>query len=163
MVLPEAESEGLLGPSMGLAPTAGCASLRGRPAGAQNRSGRFCRTRRRISAPSLCSKHKKTPWRGLFYVWRRARDSNPRTLSGQRFSRPPHSTTLPALLKICGDVVTPCLTLAYYNHFGHRVTLNSVTLRIEKPGPIPILTPCYIRVLTPRTRPELLDIAEPGT
>ena len=30
-------------------------------------------------------------------VLRRERDSNPRTLSGQRFSRPPHSTTLPSL------------------------------------------------------------------
>ena len=32
--------------------------------------------------------------------WRRVRDSNPRNLSAQRFSRPPHSTTLPTLLKI---------------------------------------------------------------
>ena len=30
-------------------------------------------------------------------VWRRGRDSNPRKLSLQRFSRPPHSTTLPPL------------------------------------------------------------------
>ena len=34
--------------------------------------------------------------RGSF-VWRRARDSNPRTCNSQRFSRPPRSTTLPAL------------------------------------------------------------------
>jgi hypothetical protein len=33
----------------------------------------------------------------LVRVWRRGRDSNPRTLAGQRFSRPPHSTTLPPL------------------------------------------------------------------
>ncbi len=55
---------------------------------------------RGLSAPSLSSKSK----RGLltetpFLIWRRARDSNPRTLSGQRFSRPPLSTTQPALLK----------------------------------------------------------------
>ena len=30
-------------------------------------------------------------------VWRRGRDSNPRKLALQRFSRPPHSTTLPPL------------------------------------------------------------------
>ena len=30
--------------------------------------------------------------------WRRERDSNPRYLAVQRFSRPPHSTTLPSLL-----------------------------------------------------------------
>ncbi len=32
-----------------------------------------------------------------FENWRRERDSNPRNLSAQRFSRPPHSTTLPSL------------------------------------------------------------------
>ena len=30
-------------------------------------------------------------------IWRRDRDSNPGRLSPQRFSRPPHSTTLPPL------------------------------------------------------------------
>ena len=30
--------------------------------------------------------------------WRRERDSNPRSLAAQRFSRPPRSTTLPSLL-----------------------------------------------------------------
>ena len=30
-------------------------------------------------------------------AWRRERDSNPRTLAGQRFSRPPQSTALPSL------------------------------------------------------------------
>ena len=35
-----------------------------------------------------------------FFIWRRARDSNPRTVSRQRFSRPPLSTTQPALRKI---------------------------------------------------------------
>ena len=33
-----------------------------------------------------------------FYSWRRGRDSNPRTREGQRFSRPPRSTTPPPLL-----------------------------------------------------------------
>ena len=32
-----------------------------------------------------------------FTFQRRERDSNPRYLSVQRFSRPPHSTTLPSL------------------------------------------------------------------
>src|SRR5262249_49798941 len=31
------------------------------------------------------------------FDWRRGRDSNPRTLAGQRLSRPPHSTALPPL------------------------------------------------------------------
>ncbi len=31
------------------------------------------------------------------FFWRRERDSNPRTREDQRFSRPPHSTTLPSL------------------------------------------------------------------
>ena len=32
------------------------------------------------------------------FRWRKERDSNPRTLAGQRFSRPPHSTALPSFL-----------------------------------------------------------------
>ncbi len=39
----------------------------------------------------------KSPARGLYYVWRRGRDSNPRTVARQRFSRPPLSTTQPPL------------------------------------------------------------------
>ncbi len=31
--------------------------------------------------------------------WRRGRDSNPRYVAAQRFSRPPQSATLPPLLK----------------------------------------------------------------
>ena len=31
-------------------------------------------------------------------IQRKERDSNPRTLAGQRFSRPPHSTALPSFL-----------------------------------------------------------------
>ena len=34
---------------------------------------------------------------GPFLIWRRARDSNPRRFNPQRFSRPPLSTTQPAL------------------------------------------------------------------
>ena len=34
---------------------------------------------------------------GFDLVWRRERDSNPRTCDSQRFSRPPHSTALPSL------------------------------------------------------------------
>ena len=45
---------------------------------------------------------KKTPAQYVgvtysFLFWRRERDSNPRTREDQRFSRPPHSTTLPSL------------------------------------------------------------------
>ena len=40
------------------------------------------------------SKRKKNPCR--FFLWRKARDSNPRILSHQRFSRPPLSTAQPA-------------------------------------------------------------------
>ena len=36
----------------------------------------------------------------LLSSWRRERDSNPRSLSAQRFSRPPQSTTLPSLQRI---------------------------------------------------------------
>ena len=32
------------------------------------------------------------------HPWRRERDSNPRIVAHQRFSRPPHSTALPSLL-----------------------------------------------------------------
>lgn len=35
-----------------------------------------------------------------FFLWRRERDSNPRIVAHQRFSRPPHSTALPSLQKI---------------------------------------------------------------
>ena len=50
------------------------------------------------SAPGISktspSKIKKSPCR--FFLWRKARDSNPRILSHQRFSRPPLSTAQPA-------------------------------------------------------------------
>ncbi len=35
--------------------------------------------------------------KSLWFNWRRERDSNPRALSGQRFSRPPPSTSRPSL------------------------------------------------------------------
>ena len=41
---------------------------------------------------------------------RRERDSNPRYLAVQRFSRPPHSTTLPSLQ--CGLAVELCFSIA---------------------------------------------------
>ena len=40
---------------------------------------------------------KNAPFKGICFVWRRERDSNPRRLAPQRFSRPPHSTALPSL------------------------------------------------------------------
>ena len=36
-------------------------------------------------------------WKMINIFWRRDRDSNPGNLAVQRFSRPPHSTTLPPL------------------------------------------------------------------
>ena len=39
---------------------------------------------------------KRVGFNSLF-CWRRERDSDPRTVSRQRFSRPPHSTALPSL------------------------------------------------------------------
>ena len=41
------------------------------------------------------------------YLKRRERDSNPRRLSPQRFSRPPQSTTLPSLLGILRTCRSP--------------------------------------------------------
>ena len=50
---------------------------------------------------SMCLHTKKTSPVGLVlhFSLRRERDSNPRSLSAQRFSRPPQSTTLPSLLR----------------------------------------------------------------
>ncbi len=41
--------------------------------------------------------NQKIPLGCLSIYWRRGRDSNPRTVAGQRFSRPPLSTTQPPL------------------------------------------------------------------
>ena len=41
--------------------------------------------------------HKKTGLEPGYILVRRKRDSNPRSREGQRFSRPPQSTTLPFL------------------------------------------------------------------
>jgi hypothetical protein len=52
--------------------------------------GGFCRTTR---LPA----NKKAPGGAFSFAWRRGWDSNPRTVAGQRFSRPPLSTTQPPL------------------------------------------------------------------
>ncbi len=44
--------------------------------------------------------HRNFQW----IFWRRERDSNPRYLSVQRFSRPPQSTTLPSLQARCKNI-----------------------------------------------------------
>ena len=51
---------------------------------------------------SMCLYTKKRALSDSFFIFvlRRERDSNPRSLSAQRFSRPPQSTTLPSLLEI---------------------------------------------------------------
>ncbi len=51
----------------------------------------------KASFQQLLLKIKNPADAGLFWVLRRKRDSNPRYLAVQRFSRPPHSTTLPFL------------------------------------------------------------------
>jgi hypothetical protein len=70
---------------------------------------------------------KKSPVKLKFYrtflgllnllLLRRERDSNPRNLSVQRFSRPPQSTTLPSLLKTCAKVqlFLKCKNLLFIN------------------------------------------------
>ena len=55
-----------------------------------------CPFARASSARISCTK-KPDDFHHPAFSLRRERDSNPRTLSGQRFSRPPHSTTLPSL------------------------------------------------------------------
>ena len=72
---------------------------------ALSRSRRMCRTR---GPNQILALHqiKKAP-SGACFIWRRARDSNPRTLSSQRFSRPPLSTTQPALLNSCNCRSSP--------------------------------------------------------
>ena len=54
----------------------------------------------------LKSKRTTSRWLSLFALqkWRRGRDSNPRTREGQRFSRPPRSTTPPPLLNFAGTL-----------------------------------------------------------
>ena len=57
------------------------------------------RLRPRIPLNLQHIRHTKGAPAGAPFVWRRERDSNPRKLSLQRFSRPPHSTALPSLRK----------------------------------------------------------------
>ncbi len=70
-------------------------------------------------------------------VWRRGRDSNPRKLSLQRFSRPPHSTTLPPLR---------CGAKTYFNWQDGRdsnpqqTVLETVALPIELPSYTGLIT-----------------------
>jgi hypothetical protein len=75
-------------------------------------------------------------------VWRRGRDSNPRKLALQRFSRPPHSTTLPPLrygvvksIGRTGGIRTP-------NRRFWRPLLYQLNYRpTQGSHPIPRLTP----------------------
>ena len=69
-----------------------CASPCGLPAVEQICSGQICRTHEH-SHP-LSPPHKKSPDKGLFYMWRRERDSNPRyAVSVYTLSRRAPSTT----------------------------------------------------------------------
>ena len=49
---------------------------------------------------------------GTLNIWRRERDSNPRTCDSQRFSRPPHSTALPSLRRKCTATIVSLQTLS---------------------------------------------------
>ncbi len=49
------------------------------------------------------------------HKWRRVRDSNPRTLTSQWFSRPPHSTALPTLRY---SPVKSTKTLGFYRAYS---------------------------------------------
>jgi hypothetical protein len=58
---------------------------------------------------------------------RRERDSNPRKLSLQRFSRPPHSTALPSLRrksKVTGFLDQKNLFRAFVGQFTSEKTLK---------------------------------------
>ena len=55
---------------------------------------------RGLRRPCPFHKKKRSSILELLSFLRRERDSNPRSLSAQRFSRPPQSTTLPSLLEI---------------------------------------------------------------
>ena len=77
-----------------------------------------------VKKPCLLIKNKKeSTFRTPFCFWRRERDSNPRNLSVQRFSRPPQSTTLPSLLRrseyalFRKRVQKYCFFLKYANFF----------------------------------------------
>ena len=50
-----------------------------------------------VQIPNVKFALKKSDKSDFFVNWRRVRDSNPRTLASQRFSRPPLSTTQPTL------------------------------------------------------------------
>ena len=54
-----------------------------------------------IETSFIRSENKKTQCHALGNSLQRRRDSNPRYLAVQRFSRPPHSTTLPLLCDLC--------------------------------------------------------------
>ena len=58
-------------------------------------SFRYARQYIRINKRTTIIKNKSLPT--CFFCWRRDRDSNPRMLSHQRFSRPPLSTAQPSL------------------------------------------------------------------
>jgi hypothetical protein len=56
---------------------------------------------------------KKPPFKKDGFFLRRERDSNPRYLAVQRFSRPPHSTTLPSLQSIIVIAFQVCETVCF--------------------------------------------------
>ena len=62
---------------------------------------------------------------------RKERDSNPRTLAGQRFSRPPHSTALPSFhskCKITNISETDKIFIDLQQH-THRIATESQTIK----------------------------------
>ena len=65
----------------------------------------------------------------LGYTWRRERDSNPRTVARQRFSRPPHSTALPSL-RVGIFIIPSFRKFATYLRYFH----GNLRGKIEKVG-----------------------------
>ena len=57
----------------------------------------FCSVAGACSQENATKTKQVTDFSHLSALWRRERDSNPRSLAAQRFSRPPQSTTLPSL------------------------------------------------------------------
>ena len=78
-----------------------------------------------VSGANHAYKQQSPAVAGLSMVWRRVRDSNPRSYYRQRFSRPPHSTTLPTLRRKSTNSMTFCKfnSIFFDNKFTYRQIL----------------------------------------
>ena len=80
------------------------------------------------SVPQITETH-------FLFTWRRVRDSNPRRCDPQRFSRPPHSTTLPTLRWQKYKLIPLLKTLANkYSHLIHTsLILSPINFKLFSP------------------------------